>query len=234
MPHDERAMPEPDMTPRVPLPLFRAAVFAVVSVVSGAGGHHLVAEGPVPWRQGGAAVAVLFAVALLGVRRPRSLATVTVVCAAAQVGLHLWLMAGHVHRTAPLARPGHVHHVADPAGVHPGWYEGAAGSPAMTGVHVLVAVLVAVLLHRADRVCWSPARGLTAAVGAARDAMTALGALAGAGPVPARWEPPAPPTALWPAPVPPDGAVLADVVSRRGPPRARLSPATRPCRGASR
>ncbi|MFC5958506.1 hypothetical protein ACFP51_29940 [Streptomyces pratens] len=228
-------MIEPAITPRAPLPFFRAAVFAVVSAVPGVGGHHLVAEGPVPWRLGGAAVAVLFAVALLGVRRPRSLATVTVVCGAAQVGLHLWLTTGHVSQAASPARPGHLHAVADGADVHQGWHEGAAGSPVMTGVHVLVAVLVAVLLHRADRVCWSLERGLTAAVGATREAMTALRAMPkAAAPVPARWEPSAPLPSLWSAPVPPDGAVLADVMSRRGPPRARLSPATRPCRGVSR
>jgi hypothetical protein len=58
-------------THHAPLPVLRAAVFALVGTVLGVSAHHLVAEGPVPWRQSGPAAAVLFAVGLVGARRPR-------------------------------------------------------------------------------------------------------------------------------------------------------------------
>ncbi|MFH9002274.1 hypothetical protein ACH4E5_03380 [Streptomyces afghaniensis] len=73
-------MTELSTTFRAPLPVFRAAVFAFVGAVLGVSAHHLIAEGPAPWRQSAAAVAVLFAVGLAGARRPRSLMSVMAVC----------------------------------------------------------------------------------------------------------------------------------------------------------
>jgi hypothetical protein len=92
----------------------------------------------------------------------------------------------------------------------------------MTAVHVAAAVLVAVLLHRADRVCWSVARGLTTAVEAARARVVTAWLLL--------TERPAPPAARlsagthrWAERPPLKGALLADVVVRRGPPQAGLT-----------
>ncbi|MGI5458659.1 hypothetical protein ACQEWB_36915 [Streptomyces sp. CA-249302] len=208
-------------THHAPLPVLRAAVFALVGVVLGVSAHHLVAEGPVPWRQAVPAAAALFAVGLIGTRRPRSLGAVVAVCGTAQAGLHLWLMAEHADGTASMAgtMPARMHHGMD---AHTVWHERVHDSVAMTAVHMVAAVLVAVLLHRADSVCWSLARGLTTAVEAARARVVTAWLLL--------TERPAPPTAGPPArmrtwlELPPlKGALLADVVVRRGPPRAGLA-----------
>ncbi|MGW0915386.1 hypothetical protein ACWD1Z_27085 [Streptomyces sp. NPDC002784] len=206
-----------DPTSHAPLPVVRAVVFAVVGTVLGVSAHHLVAEGPAPWRQSAPAALVLFAVGLVGTRRPRSLATVVVTCGAAQIGLHWWLMTAH-RATAPpptATLPGHLHHSP---GAHPAWPQRLHDSLAMTAVHAAAAVLVAVLLHRADTVCWSLARGLTTAVDSARARMAAIRTLLSDRPEPTvhtglsalAW---------WEAP-PPGEAVLAGVVIRRGPPQA--------------
>ncbi|MFD8309059.1 hypothetical protein ACFV29_43105 [Streptomyces sp. NPDC059690] len=205
-------------TPHAPLPVLRATVFALVGTVLGVSAHHLVAEGPMPWRQSVLAAAGLFGVGLVGTRRPRPLAAVVAVCGAAQAGLHTWLMAEHPAGTASMTTPAPMHHGMD---AHTAWHEHAHDSLAMTAVHAVAAVLVAVLLHRADVACWSLARGLTTAVNAARARVVTAWTLfserlspLGAGLralVPDWFEPPL------------SGALLADVVVRRGPPRAGLT-----------
>ena len=210
-------------TRSAPLPVFRAAVFAVVSTVLGVSAHHLVAGGPAPWRSSVAAAAVLFAVGLAGTRRPRSLAAVVVTSSAAQTALHVWLSAAHPRHTAPtttaMDMPSRPHH-AMPA--HGAWPEGLHDSAAMTVLHAVAAVLVAVLLHRADAACWSLTRGLTGTVEAVRARIATVRALLDGRPMPTepgslvrrprRTEPP-----------PLRGALLADVVVRRGPPAVWLA-----------
>ena len=220
MPDDGRAMNQlRTTTHHAPLPALRAAVFAVVGTVLGVSAHHLVADGPVPWRQSVSAAAVFFGVGLVGTQRPRSLGTVVATCIAAQTGLHLWLMAEHGGR-APMATAQHMHHGTS---AHSAWHERLHASTAMTLAHALAAVLVAVLLHRADAVCWSLARGLIATVDAVRVGITTARSLLDGRPLPvadgvlepvclARLERPLP-----------QGAVLMDVVVRRGPPQAGLS-----------
>ncbi|MFE9446210.1 hypothetical protein ACFYO2_46605 [Streptomyces sp. NPDC006602] len=210
---------------RAPLPVLRAAVFAIVGTVLGVSAHHLVAEGPALWRQSALALLVLFGVGLVGTRRPRSLATVVVTCGAAQAGLHLWLMSAHVDgATAPMAVScppgvGHLHHAAD---AHQAWHERLHDSLAMTAVHAVAAVLVAVLLHRADIVCWSLACGVTTAVDTARARVATVRALLADRP--ARTEPGLSALALaWLEHPPPVETVLANVVVRRGPPQAGLT-----------
>ncbi|MFI6008683.1 hypothetical protein ACIBAG_07605 [Streptomyces sp. NPDC051243] len=206
---------------RAPLPVLRAAVFAVVGTVLGVSAHHLVAQGPAPWRQSALAALVLFGVGLVGTRRPRSLATVVVTCGAAQAGLHLWLMAEHADAVAaPMAMPGHLHHAA---GAHQAWHERPHDSLAMTAVHAAAAVLVAVLLHRADTVCWSLARGLTTTVDAARARIATTRALLGDGPASAAEQGLPARALIWLERPPPDEAVLAYTVVRRGPPQAGLT-----------
>ena len=207
MAHDERAMHRSVTTTRAPLPVLRAAVFAVVGTVLGVSAHHLLAEGPVPWTRGAAATAVLFAVGLVGVQRPRSLATVVACSVAGQSGLHLWLTL----TAAAQHSGGHAH------GGRPAWHEQFHGSLAMTAAHALAATAVAVLLHRADAVCWSLARGVTAAIDGVRARLTAARLLL------ARPVTPGPPTA--PAVVPAYDErpltlrpLLAHAVVRRGPP----------------
>lgn len=222
MPDDGRAMTEPRTTTHdTPLPLLRAAVFAVVGTVLGVSAHHLVADGPVPWRQSTTAMAVLFVSALTGTQRPRSPAAVVAVCGAAQAGLHFWLMAEHSAGSHPMARvmPAHMHHAT---GAHGAWHERLHDSSAMTVAHALAAVLAAVLLHRADSVCWSLARGFTVALHAVRVRIATARAVLNAHPAPTPSDATTPPHAAS-VRRPSHGTRLADVVVRRGPPRAGLT-----------
>jgi hypothetical protein len=203
-----------------PLPALRAAVFAVVGTALGVSAHHLVAEGPAPWPQSLFAALVLFGVGLVGTRRPRSLATVVAACGAGQAGLHLWLMNEHADdSSASMVMSGHMRHTTGAGQV---WHEHVHNSVAMTAVHAVAAVLVAVLLHRADTVCWSLARGLTSAVEAARARIATVRALLDSRPIRTGLAPSALALAWLDRP-PPRQAVLVDVVVRRGPPRAGLA-----------
>ncbi|MFJ9587458.1 hypothetical protein [Streptomyces acidicola] len=195
-----------------PLPVLRATVFAVVGTVLGVSAHHLVADGPAPWRPGAVAAVVLFGVGLAGTRRPRSLTTVVATCGAAQVGLHLWLTAtGPAHHAPAMEMSGHARHGMNPP-----------DSLAMTAVHAGAALLVAVLLHRADAACWFLARGVMETVDSVRARIATVRALLSDRRAAA--EPGLPvPVRAWLERPPPRGAVLADVMVRRGPPRARLT-----------
>jgi hypothetical protein len=211
MTQDERVMHRNAPYRSAPLPLLRAAVFAVVGAVLGVGAHHLAAEGKVPWAQGAAVAAGLFGLGLVGVRRPRHVGTVVACSVVGQSGLHLWLtLTGPVQ--PPPTRHHHGAHLAD---AHAGAYDATA----MAVAHALVAVLVAVLLHRADTACWTLARGLGAVLDAARAHVAAARALfARPGPV-VRPGPPVrvPVASGWVAVSCP---VLAYAVLRRGPPPA--------------
>nr|WP_159059466.1 hypothetical protein [Streptomyces antibioticus] len=194
-----------------PLPVLRAAVFAVVGAVLGVSAHHLFGAESVPWAQASTVAGGLFGLGLVGVRRPRHVGTVVVFSVAGQSGLHLWLT---LTTHTPQAQ-GHVHH-AGPATGH----ERLHDSVAMTVAHALVAVLVAVLLHRADAACWTLVRGVGAVLGSVRAHVAAARALftrprvAGLLDVlvPVRAER-ARPTLT--------GTVLAHAVVRRGPPWGR-------------
>lgn len=203
-----------------PLPVFRAAVFAVVGTVLGVSAHHLGAGEPAPWRSGVVAAVLLFAVGLAGTRRPRSLAAVVATSATAQTGLHVWLTAVHTRpwgaTSAAMPMAADTHPAMSAHGTWPGRLHDSA---AMTALHAVAAVLVAVLLHRADAACWSLARGLTGVVDAVRARIATVRALLDGLPVPSgrgsrarrprRTEPPPLGTGL-----------LRNVVVRRGPPPA--------------
>lgn len=229
MPDDGQVMNQfRTTTQHAPLPALRAVVFTVVGTVLGVSAHHLVDGGPVPWRQSAAAAVVLFGVGLVGARRPRSRATVVATCAAAQAGLHLWLMTEHVSGSPTsgtgmsmgMGMPSHGHHAAD---VHSVWHERMHASTAMTAAHALAAVLVAVLLHRADAVCWSLARGLTAAVDAVRVRIATARSLLGDRPKAAGAGVRGPVVLDGLEGPSPQGAVLMDVVIRRGHPHTGLT-----------
>ncbi|MEV8547794.1 hypothetical protein [Streptomyces sp. NPDC051572] len=208
-------------THRAPLPVLRAAVFAAVGTVLGVSAHHLIAEGPAPWRQSAWAAAVLFGIGLTGARRPRTLGAVTATSAAAQVGLHLWLSTAHAHTTTPTMTM-HAHHSMDThhtMDTHGAWHERLHGSLTMTAVHAVAAVLVAVLLHRADAACWSLARGLTVVADGVRARIATVWALLSDRLAPAEGDPPTLALA-WMERPPPQEALLADMVVRRGPPPA--------------
>jgi hypothetical protein len=202
-------------THRAPLPVLRAAVFAAVGTVLGVSAHHLIAEGPAPWRQSVWAATVLFGIGLAGARRPRTLGAVTATSATAQMGLHLWLSTTHAHTATPTMAMD-AHH---PMGTHGAWHERLHGSLTMTAVHAVAVVLVAVLLHRADAACWSLARGLTVVADGVRARIATVRALLSERRAPAQGDPPTLALAWRERPAP-QGAVLADVVVRRGPPPA--------------
>ncbi|MGI5194307.1 hypothetical protein ACQEVY_11830 [Streptomyces sp. CA-288835] len=126
----------------------RAGLFAVLVTVLAAFGHHAIAEGTVPWRLvGGAVVAQFAAVWPLARRRYGPAATVAFTLAAQGV-LHLALSFADGDTSA--AMPGHAMHaghVTAEAGDGHAWHHAGA---AMTTVHVVAALVVAWLLHRAD------------------------------------------------------------------------------------
>ncbi|MFI1722732.1 hypothetical protein [Streptomyces sp. NPDC020489] len=207
-------MHRPPTDRSAPLPVLRAAVFAVVGAVLGVSAHHLAAVGAVPWRQGSAVAAGLFALGLVGARRPRHVGTVVVCSVAGQSGLHLWLTLG-----AHVRPPAHHHGRQLRGGASTHSYD----SLAMTATHALAAALVAVVLHRADAACWTLVRDLAdvvldtarAHVAAARELFT---------------RPWTPVRLAAPVRVPMDagrakvvGLVLAHAVTRRGPPLSRLA-----------
>ncbi|BBC31297.1 hypothetical protein SGFS_025910 [Streptomyces graminofaciens] len=218
-------MHQPITTLSAPLPVLRAVVFAVVGTVLGASAHLLLAEGPVPWAKGAVATAALFGLGLVGTRRPRSLATVAVGSVAAQSGLHLWLtLTTHARHAVVTTAAGAGHqggHGGHTHDLHAAWYERLHGSAAMSAAHALVAVLVAVLLHRADAACWTLTRGATAALDTVRAHLAAVRALVAG-------RPPAPQGIRLPVLVFAEGErppgmspVLAYAVVRRGPPSTR-------------
>ncbi|WP_405933138.1 hypothetical protein [Streptomyces sp. NBC_00827] len=108
--------------------------------------HHAVAEGPVPWR-----LVIAFAVAQFiafwpVARRHHSLPVIASCTLAAQGALHLVLtLAGGTDH----AQSGHTahSHMAMAQGDGHTWHH---ASSAMTAVHVVAALAVAWLLHRAD------------------------------------------------------------------------------------
>ncbi|GAA0473944.1 hypothetical protein [Streptomyces olivaceiscleroticus] len=92
----------------------------------------------------------------------------------------------------------------------------------MTAAHAAAALLVVVLLHRADLACWSLDRGLTAVVDAVRARIAAVRAVLRTSPAPEQAALPAL-VGARPERAPPKTAVLSDVVVRRGPPQAGLT-----------
>ncbi|MEU9958498.1 hypothetical protein [Streptomyces sp. NPDC050982] len=192
----------------------RAVTFALVGSVLAAVGHHAVEGGQVPWRLVAAfAVAQFVAVRPFARRRPGLLA-VGGCTLAAQAAMHLALTTAGGHRagTGHMAHAGHDA-MTTGAGGHP-WQH--ASDAAMTTAHVVAALVVAWLLHRADT-------AVTAALATGRT----LRAVAAA--VMARLLPgPAVATAHRPPPVPLAGSfelaagartrTLEHALVRRGPP----------------
>ncbi|MER7757022.1 hypothetical protein [Kitasatospora sp. NPDC097643] len=197
---------EPGRAPQPrPLPAGRAALFAGAGTALGTAGHHLATDAP--FRAGPVLLGatLLFAAALPAARRPRSQPFWLAWTLAAQGLLHLLLPAAPAVHTAA----GHVHHLAA-AGTRPAG--GPHGGTAMTAAHLLGALLVAVLVHRADRVWWTlPATLARAARRLCHRTVRPLSALR---PVSAKRRRPhfGPPPAL------PRGRLLLDALPRRGPP----------------
>ncbi|MEU9289452.1 hypothetical protein AB0D57_33490 [Streptomyces sp. NPDC048275] len=111
-------------------------------------GHHAIAEGTVPWRLVGASIVVQFAAVWPLARRRYAPAATIVFTLAMQGVLHLALSYADGDRQAVV--PGHAMHAGHGtavAGDGHAWHHAGA---AMTTVHVVAALAVAWLLHRAD------------------------------------------------------------------------------------
>ncbi|MFC4495181.1 hypothetical protein ACFPA8_13675 [Streptomyces ovatisporus] len=225
MPRTRRATPEPqaiDLPGGAPLVAARAGLFALTSLALGVGAHHLLSGQAVPWLRVGAAAGLLFAAGLLGARRRRSLATIAAACLAAQAGLHEALGGLHVTHSA-VGMPGHARGAPPVAvdegllGAHDAWHVRLQHSATMTVAHVLVALAIAVVMHRADARYWSMA---TSGASPLTLVVAGIGRMFSAW----RWssarcrpEPDRRPS-IGLERSPPKLSVLADVVVRRGPP----------------
>lgn len=224
MVHDGRAMHQPHTDPRPPLPVVRAAVFALVGGVLGLTAHRLAAGEDAGWSASAPAAAVLFTVGLVHLRRPRGLPHAVAVTSLTQAALHEWFMltgpgaAGHALHSRPGGSSGSL-----------GGGHGSVLDPAaMTGAHAVAAVLVAVLLHGAEAACQPPPHAMAAVLARVRKPIHAVRSLLSAPPVPA---------CPGAAPYPPRESgrrtdaeeLLTGVVVRRGPPaRVRIPSHPRP------
>ncbi|WP_151481790.1 hypothetical protein [Streptomyces albicerus] len=191
----------------------RAAAFALVGSVLAAVGHDMVDGGQLPWRLVTAFAIAQFVVVRPFARRSPGLLTVVGCTLAAQGAMHLALAtAGDGHRGGT-GNAVHAGHTAMTTGGGHAWQY---SSGAMTTAHVIAALVVAWLFHRAD-----------AAVTAAMVTGRTLRALAAA--LMARFLPGGPgATAYGPLPAPLTGAfelppgartqTLEHALVRRGPP----------------
>ncbi|MFJ3658726.1 hypothetical protein ACIPPR_36165 [Streptomyces nigra] len=130
-------------------------------------GHHAIAEGTVPWRLVAVLITAQFSVVWPLARRRYPPVTAVGFTLAVQGVLHLAL--SYADGNASMAMPQHTmhaEHMAAVAGDGHAWHHGGA---AMTTVHTSAAVVVAWLLHRADR-------RMTSALGALRTLASAAAA----------------------------------------------------------
>ncbi|MFF7166874.1 hypothetical protein ACFZBP_36770 [Streptomyces sp. NPDC008086] len=150
----------------------RSGLFAVLGTVLATFGHHAIAEGTVPWRLVGASIVAQFA-AVWPLARHRYTPAATVTCTLTMQGaLHLAMSyADGGTPASPAGMAGHAMHAGHRAAAVGDGHAWHHAGTAMTTVHVVAALVVAWLLHRAD------AR-VTAALGAlgtlARAAVAAL------------------------------------------------------------
>ncbi|MFE3111601.1 hypothetical protein ACFXKJ_25510 [Kitasatospora indigofera] len=187
---------------RAPLPAGPAALFAAAGTALGAAGHHLSTDEPPQGASLMLAATVLFAAALPAARRQRSGPFWVLWTLAGQGLLHLLL----TWAAGPSGRQEHGAH-AHAAGA--GGHHGGSG---MAAAHLLAALLVAVMVHRADRVWWTLPATLA---GAARRMRPRL-VPPRLAPVPVTVRQIRVPAAL-PGPLP-TGRGLVGSVGRRGPP----------------
>ncbi|MFJ5778926.1 hypothetical protein [Streptomyces sp. NPDC093094] len=207
----------------------RAGLFALLGSVLAALGHHTVAEGPVPWRLVAALGAAQFALVLPFARRRLPLWPVVSCTLAAQGAQHLVLSRVGGHGTGPgrTGHAGHPGHAVPAAGDGHAWHH--AGT-AMTVTHVLAAVAVAWLLHRADSAVTLALAAARAGRGVAAALLARLRtprpAVAGGRPRSAR------PVGRFEGPAPPTAYLLDHALVRRGPPgRTRVPDGPSPGRG---
>ncbi|GCB51283.1 hypothetical protein SNL152K_8639 [Streptomyces sp. NL15-2K] len=126
----------------------RAGLFAVLGTVLAAFGHHTIAEGTVPWRLAGVSILAQFAAVWPLARRHYTPTATIVFTLAMQGALHLALSyADEDTQTVVAGHAMHAGHGTAAVGDSHAWHHAGA---AMTTVHVVAALVVAWLLHRAD------------------------------------------------------------------------------------
>ncbi|MEV6394517.1 hypothetical protein AB0M39_06980 [Streptomyces sp. NPDC051907] len=186
----------------------RAGLFSAVGTGLAVTGHHLASGHTVPWRAGVLGGLALFLVALPLVRTARSLPVVMLATLANQGLLHLWFE--HAQASLP-------HHSNAPHGSDGAWHAGRHGL-SMAAAHLLAALIVAWLMHRADIAVRSVVRHLAGMAVNLLARLLPRGLRAAARCVA--------PHLLRARPVPPSQSslVLAYVVVRRGPPGRRTLP----------
>ncbi|WP_152773485.1 hypothetical protein [Streptomyces spongiae] len=190
----------------------------MLGTVFAAVGHHAVAEGAVPWRLVGVAIVAQFA-AVWPLARRHYTPTATIAFTLATQGvLHLALSSadGDPPAVAPWHAT-HAGHLAAAAGDGHVWHHAGA---AMTTVHAVTALVMALLLNRADArmsAALGTLRTLAGAVGTAL-AQVLSRPVAGTGPLlptlPGRR-----PGAFFEVALRAREEALEHVVVRRGPPR---------------
>lgn len=190
---------------------FRAAVFTGTSAVLAAVGHHLTSEDPVPWLRLLIMSAAVMAVVSAGAGKVRSWLPVAGATAVSQIVLHTVLSSPN---NSVSARPGGTH---GSAGAGQAAHHSAS---VMLAAHLMAAVSVAVLMHRADRrlsdlpqdvSSWT--RSLVVAVGTA---VGRPGLSPRSVPLPSSGPP------LVARRQPTARTVLSHVLIRRGPPESRV------------
>ncbi|WP_051814696.1 hypothetical protein RFN58_35375 [Streptomyces iakyrus] len=120
----------------------------MLGTVLAAFGHHAVAEGAVPWRLVGAVMVAQFT-AVWPLARRRYMPAATVACTLVMQGaLHLAL--SYADGDMPTGMAGHAMHAGHGTGAAGDGHAWHHAGTAMTTVHVVAALVVAWLLHRAD------------------------------------------------------------------------------------
>lgn len=191
----------------------RAAVFAVVGSVLAVSGHYAVADGVTPWRPTALLVLAQFAVAWPAARR-RFAPVATLGCTLGVQGLlHVSpALAAGPAGPGQLALGSRPHAMVAPSSAS-GWHQVSA---TMTAAHVLAALTVAWLLHRADATLAIAVRFARAVRGVAGSLGSRLSAgLTGIGPRPLPHLEPIEHLALVEAP---RTRTLEHPLVRRGPP----------------
>ncbi|HEY1967742.1 MAG TPA: hypothetical protein VGH89_07325 [Pseudonocardia sp.] len=203
--------------------VLRAGIFAAVCVPLTAAGHGLVGAVPVGNPRLAAGGCAVFLLAVWAGGREWSRAGIISGLLAGQLGLHVLFSLGRPDGMAT-SMPGMAGMPNMPG--MPGMSPAGSGGPAhlmgdvaaMVGVHLLAAVVAGWWLACGEALLWQMARG---AARAARSARAAVGILTGTGPA-GPW-PPVRSVVTVDAHGPAPTTIPPGCVSRRGPPRARLT-----------
>ncbi|WP_037959586.1 hypothetical protein [Streptomyces violens] len=212
------------MTPdaRPPFRAVRAALFAAVCVVLAAAGHAAMSGAAIPPGVLAAALAAVGAAAWLAAGRQRGLPAITGGVLTVQAALHLAFAAAQGADSSHMAHMGNAAHMDGMTGVHGtgGMHVMHGMTPGMTAAHLLAALLCALWLRRGEAAFFQLLRCVAAL--AFRALRLVVAVCRAPEPVrkartPERTRPRVP---RW--------ELIADAVSRRGPPPGAVLRTTAP------